>query len=172
MGFPGCASGKESAWQCRRLKRCGFNPWVRKIPWRRKCHPTQVFLWGESQGQRSLVATVHGVTNSQILLSIWAHNNLYNSKPNNWFSVLIYLTNQQQLPELSTSFSVIHFQHFASRTSYSLGFNNLLDTSQSSLLLLLLLYDLLILWFPHISIFTYYSIVPPRWWHWILCFKM
>ena len=26
MGFPGGASGKESAWQFRRDKRCSFNP--------------------------------------------------------------------------------------------------------------------------------------------------
>ena len=34
---------------------CGFNPWVRKIPWRRKWQPTPVFLPGESHGRRSLV---------------------------------------------------------------------------------------------------------------------
>ena len=28
------------------LKRPGFNPWIRKIPWRRKWHPTPVFLPG------------------------------------------------------------------------------------------------------------------------------
>ena len=39
-----------------------FNPWVRKIPWRRKWHPTPVFLPGELHGQRSLVATLHGIT--------------------------------------------------------------------------------------------------------------
>jgi len=32
-----------------------FNPWVRKIPWRRAWQPTPVFLPGESHGQRSLV---------------------------------------------------------------------------------------------------------------------
>ena len=32
-----------------------FNPWVRKIPWRRKWQPTPVFLPGEPHGQRSLV---------------------------------------------------------------------------------------------------------------------
>ena len=32
-----------------------FNPWVRKIPWRREWQPTPVFLPGESHGQRSLV---------------------------------------------------------------------------------------------------------------------
>ena len=47
-------SGKESACQCERNKRHGFNPWVGKIPWRRKWQPTPVFLPGESHGQRSL----------------------------------------------------------------------------------------------------------------------
>ena len=37
---------------CRRPKRDEFNPWGRKIPWRRKWQP--VFLAGESHGQRSL----------------------------------------------------------------------------------------------------------------------
>ena len=32
----------------------GFDPWVRKIPWRRARQPTLIFLPGESQGQRSL----------------------------------------------------------------------------------------------------------------------
>ena len=35
--------------------RPGFDPWVGKISWRRKWHPTPVFLPGESHGQRSLV---------------------------------------------------------------------------------------------------------------------
>ena len=33
----------------------GFDPWVRKIPWRRAWQPTLVFLPGESHGQRSLM---------------------------------------------------------------------------------------------------------------------
>ena len=52
MGFPGGSDGKEPAYQCRR---CGFNPWVGKIPWRRKWQPTPVFLPGKVHGQRSLV---------------------------------------------------------------------------------------------------------------------
>ena len=39
----------------RDISRHGFNPWVWKIPWRRKWQPTPVFLSGESHGQRSLV---------------------------------------------------------------------------------------------------------------------
>ena len=31
-GFPGDANGKEPACQCRRLKRCGFDPWFGKVP--------------------------------------------------------------------------------------------------------------------------------------------
>ena len=54
-GFPGGASGKEPACQCRRHKRHRFSPWVGKIPWRREWLPTPVFLPGESHGQRSLV---------------------------------------------------------------------------------------------------------------------
>ena len=47
MGLPGGAKGNESACQCRRRKRRGFDPWVGKIPWRRKRQPTLVFLPGE-----------------------------------------------------------------------------------------------------------------------------
>ena len=36
-------------------KRCGFSPWVVKIPWRRKWQLTPIFLPGKSHGQRSLV---------------------------------------------------------------------------------------------------------------------
>ena len=53
MGFPGGTSEKEPACQCRRHKRHRFDPWVRKIPWRRKWKPTPVFLPGESHGPRS-----------------------------------------------------------------------------------------------------------------------
>ena len=53
--FPGGTSGKEPACQCRRHKRRGFNPWVGKIPQRRKWQPTPIFLPGKFHGQRSLV---------------------------------------------------------------------------------------------------------------------
>ena len=52
-GFPGGASGENPAVQCRRL-RDKFDPWVRKIPWRREGQPSPVSLPGESHGQRSL----------------------------------------------------------------------------------------------------------------------
>ena len=48
LGFPGGASGKESACQCWRR---GFDPQVGKIPRRRKWQPIPGFLPGKSHGQ-------------------------------------------------------------------------------------------------------------------------
>ena len=45
---------KEPTCQCRRHKRCGFDLWVGKIPWRRAWQPTRVFSSGESHCQRRL----------------------------------------------------------------------------------------------------------------------
>ena len=53
--FFGSTSDKEPTCQFRRCKRHGFSPCVRKIPSRRAWKSTQVFLPGESYGQRSLV---------------------------------------------------------------------------------------------------------------------
>ena len=50
----GGTSGKEPTCQCRRYKRWRFDPWVRKIPWRRAWQPTSVLVPGESHGRRSL----------------------------------------------------------------------------------------------------------------------
>ena len=52
LGFPGGSEVKVSACNGRRPK---FDPWVGKIPWKRKWQPTPVFLPGESHGRRSLV---------------------------------------------------------------------------------------------------------------------
>ena len=60
VGFTGGSSGKKSVSQCRRHKRRGFDPWVGKIPWRRKWQLPPVSLPGKSHRQRS-----HGATKSQ-----------------------------------------------------------------------------------------------------------
>ena len=59
-GFPGGASGKEPTCQCRRLKRRGFYPWVRKISWRRARQPTPVFLPENFMDRGAWRAIVHG----------------------------------------------------------------------------------------------------------------
>ena len=50
-GLPCLFSGKESTSQGRS---CEFNPWVGKIPWRRKWQHSPVFLPGKSYEHRSL----------------------------------------------------------------------------------------------------------------------
>ena len=59
MGLPCWLSGKDITCQCRRLE---FNPWVGKIPWRRKWQPIPIFLPGKSHAQRSLAGD-----------SLWGH---------------------------------------------------------------------------------------------------
>ena len=59
--FPGGWDSKV----CLQCGRPGFEPWVRKIPWRREWLPTPVFLPGESHGQRNLVG-----------YSLWCHKEL------------------------------------------------------------------------------------------------
>ena len=48
-------NGKRNHLQCRRYRRCRFDPWVGKILWRRAWQHNTVFLPGESLGQRSLL---------------------------------------------------------------------------------------------------------------------
>ena len=80
LWLPRWLSGKEAACQWRRHK---FDPWVRKIPWKKKWQPTPTFLPGKSHEQRSLAgyspwsckeqAIVHGVAKSQTRLSYWGY---------------------------------------------------------------------------------------------------
>ena len=59
--FPGGASGKEPACQWRRRKRCRFDPWIRKISWRRARQPTPVFCLENPMDRGAWRAIVHGV---------------------------------------------------------------------------------------------------------------
>ena len=47
QGFPCGSADKEPTCQCRRRKRGRFDPWVRKIPWRRKWQSVSVLLPGK-----------------------------------------------------------------------------------------------------------------------------
>ena len=79
-------SGRELA--CQR-KRCEFDSWVRKIPWRKKWQPIPVFLPGKSHGQKTLVGcspqslkesdTVQ-FRHSVVSDSLWPHG-LQNARP-------------------------------------------------------------------------------------------
>ena len=66
-------SGKESAFQCRRSRRCRFDSWVEEIPWRRAWQLTPVFLPGVSMDRGAWRATIHGVTKNQTQLNVHTH---------------------------------------------------------------------------------------------------
>ena len=57
FGLPWWLNGKESTRQCRR---CEFDPWVGKRPWKRKWQSTPVFLSGKPMDGGAQGATVHG----------------------------------------------------------------------------------------------------------------
>ena len=61
VGFPGGSVVNEvvNACQWRRLRRRRFDPWIGKIPWRRKWQPASVFLLRKSHGQRNLGGYSH-----------------------------------------------------------------------------------------------------------------
>jgi len=57
MGFPSGSAGKKKKKKkhCLKCRRPRFDPWDRKMPWKREWQPTLIFLPGESHEQRSLV---------------------------------------------------------------------------------------------------------------------
>ena len=87
MVFPDGISGKKFNCQCRRH---GFDPWVWKIPWRRKWQPTPVLLLGEFHGQRSLAGYRPGAAKSQD----WVTNTFT-------FNFFMYFSLNWSIPEFS-----------------------------------------------------------------------
>ena len=63
-GLPWWRSGKEPACQCRRLKRHGFNPWVRNIPGGGHGNPIQYSCLENPMDRGAWRATVHRVAES------------------------------------------------------------------------------------------------------------
>ena len=69
-GFPGGSDGKEYTCQCRRGKKHGFGPWVRKIPGEGNGNPPQYSCLGNPMDREAWQAIVHGVAKSQT----WPNN--------------------------------------------------------------------------------------------------
>ena len=65
-GFPGGTGDKESACQCRRSKRRGFNPWFGKLPWSRKWQNLLPYSCLKNSMDRGAwwVTVVHGAAKS------------------------------------------------------------------------------------------------------------
>ena len=62
LSFPSGATGKETVCQCRRHNWCGFDRWVRKVPWRRNGNPLQCSRLENPMDRGAWWATVHRVT--------------------------------------------------------------------------------------------------------------
>ena len=69
LWLPRWLGGKESTCQCRRQRKLGFTPWVRKIPWRRKGNPNQYSCLENPMDWEAWQPIVHGVTKSWTWLS-------------------------------------------------------------------------------------------------------
>ena len=76
-GLPRWLSGKESACQGRRHRRGGYDPWVGKIPLRRKCQLAPVSCLDDPMHRETWQATVHGVAESDLTATEQACNQAY-----------------------------------------------------------------------------------------------
>ena len=65
FGIPSGTRGKEPICQSRRYKRLRFDPWVGKVPWRRKLQPIPVFLMKNPMDRGGWQVIVHRVTKRQ-----------------------------------------------------------------------------------------------------------
>ena len=97
VGFLGGTEGKES----RKHRRRGFDPWIRKIPWRRKWQPTPVFLPGKFHGQRSLAG-----------YSPWGHKESDMTECLTLFFFFLFLSNTSNMVYLfmTENFIIMYFK--------------------------------------------------------------
>ena len=102
-GLPRWLSGKEPAFQCRRHRKHGHDPWVRKIPWSRKWQRTPVLLPGKFYGHRSLV----GSQKSQTRLSNPPNPLGCTGRWNEWWR-LLECAPQLQKPLLKKTLWIAH----------------------------------------------------------------
>ena len=109
IGLHWWLSGKESACNAGDAhRRCVFNPWVRKIPWRRKWQPTPVFLPGKSHGWRNLVSyksmgvakesdITQQLNTTAIFQAIWCKHTIQFSRHN---YAQLFITNSYKIHNL------------------------------------------------------------------------
>ena len=118
-GLPRWCSGKESTCQCRRYRRCRFNPWVGKIPWRRECQPIPVFLPGKFQGQRSLVSySPWGGQELDTTEQLSTHMHCCIPFSSKYCVILFYKWANGKMAE------IIFFQHFTAKSGHMIKFES------------------------------------------------
>ena len=116
LGLLWWLSGKESTCQCRRWR---FDPWVGKLPWRRRWQHTRVFLPGESHGRGVWQATGHRVTKE----SEWLDNNSNNFGgiifllKYSWVTILYYCCTAKWFSYIYTLLLLSRFSHVRLRVT-------------------------------------------------------
>ena len=91
-------SGKQITCQCRK---CSFNPWVKKIPWRRKWQPISLLLLENPMDRGGWHFTVHGVIKS------WTGQNAYMCYIYNFFLNLALWDTMQSLLDYASMFKCL-----------------------------------------------------------------
>ena len=113
--LPGGSDGKESACNA---DLC-VNPWVGKIPWRKKCQPNSVFLPAEFHAHRKEPGSLESmgsqtagrdwvtITHSLLLLSLPSHVHQFATSWTAAGQVSLYLTIYWSLPKFMSIESVM-----------------------------------------------------------------
>ena len=104
--------GKEPPCQRGKHKKCGFDFWVEKIPWRRALQPTPVFLPGESHGQRSAESDMTEATERARICLQYSCFNLCSKGTNLspcWFHLKVCLCRSKLVPFTNFSLKLISY---------------------------------------------------------------
>ena len=96
-------SGNSESRVCLQCGRPRFNPWFRKILWRRKWQPTPVLLPGKSHGWRNLAGYISWVAKSWTRL-----NNFTSTYLRLWMFLLLMLIQLVAHPALHFSWCAQH----------------------------------------------------------------
>ena len=106
FGLPRWFSGKESTCQCRRHRRSGFDPWVGKLPWRRKWQLILVLFPRKFHRQMSLAGySPWGPKELDMTEPYWAHTQLEKLK---WIAPNFTLSHCNTVICTNVSTSLIH----------------------------------------------------------------
>ena len=129
---------------CRRHRRQGFNPWVRKIPWRRAWQPTPVFLPGESYGQGAWRLQSTGLQRLRQAWSDWACMDTYSFSQ--WFHHFTFPATLHKGSNFSTSLptQVLLFFCYSSHPTIMWDCISLWDTMRLYLIVVLICIFLII----------------------------
>ena len=94
-------------------KRCGFDPWVRKIPWSRAWYPSSTFAWTMTMDSESWRPTLHYVAKETHMTSLQSlsHVRLFATPWTALCKASLSITKTQSLLKLMSIESVMPSNH-------------------------------------------------------------